>query len=149
METDERVDYIEHPATVLEVSPADHTVTVRIDREDGCGECPAARLCNVGAGKEDVLTVAELHPRDFRPGEKVVLKGTETLHRKAILLCTALPCLLLVGVMVLVFLLTGNQLAAALWGIGTVTVFYIVLYALRDRLRHQFSFTIMREGDRK
>ena len=51
------------------------------------------------------------------------------MHHKAIMYATVLPCAFLVAVMVAVYLITFNQLAAALSGLGVTILFYVILWS--------------------
>lgn len=139
----EPTDHIDHIATVVSVDPATHTAKVRIKADDDCGSCPAARLCKAASGKGNTV---EIHPADtagLRPGQNVTVRGTEMMHRRAIMLATVIPSILLVAAMTVIFLLTGSQPAAALGGVGVMIFFFTLLYLLRNRIAHEFTFKII------
>lgn len=138
----EYIEYIDDEGVVERVDLRRGIVKVRLLDGGDCGACPAARLCSVAKSDDKSLEVAVARPADFKTGDIVVLRGSERLHRKAIMYATVLPCLILIALMVLVFLLTGDQLAAALSGVGAMALFYLVLYLMRDRMAHEFSFTV-------
>lgn len=71
------------------------------------------------------------------------------MHRKAIMYATVLPCIALVAVMVAVYLLTLNQLAAALSGIGVMILFFFILWCSRNKIAHEFCFTIVGKPERQ
>lgn len=144
MDNQNLIEYIEHDATVVSVNKSAHTVTLSIADGNECGECPAARLC-AAASSPDRFTVTTPDAASFAPGEKVVVKGSERLHRKAIMLATVLPCIALVAVMVTVYLLSGgNQLYAALAGIASMAFFFIILYLCKNKIAHEFQFNILK-----
>lgn len=136
------VDYIEHKAKVTALSEKEGTVTVAVEHGDECGGCPAARLCGIGDSKKELLTIKDPRPGRFQIGERVKIRGRESLHKRAIMLCTVIPCLLLIVVMTAVFLATLSQGLAALWGIGTMILFFLLLYLGRNKIAHEFTFTI-------
>ena len=76
------------------------------------------------------------------------MRGTEQMHHKAIMYATVLPCAFLVAVMVAVYLITFNQLAAALSGLGVTILFYVILWACRNKIAHEFVFSIVGEPER-
>lgn len=136
------VDAVRHPATVISTDTAKGTVRVSIDNEEECHACPAARLCAAGKGDRQPIEVFDPRPSRFQPGEKVSVVGTETIHRKAIMTATVIPCLILVGVMTAVYAATRSQGLAAGCGIGTMALFFLLLYLGRNKLAHEFTFTI-------
>lgn len=138
-------DYIEHDAIVVSTTPSKNAVVVRLDDSDECGECPAARICQASGQSDNKITVITPHAARFKKGDIVTLRGTEQMHHKAVMLATVLPCIALVAVMVAVYLITFNQLAAALCGIGVTFAFYLILYLCRNKIAHEFLFTIVEQ----
>ncbi len=141
-------EHIDHEGTVLAIDrhPVAGSLTASIRLDDGkeCGGCPAARLCAVAGGDTPTLQVAvpKREATRLRVGDRVTVRGTERMHRRAIMLATVLPCFTLVAVMVGVYLLTGSQPVAALCGLGAMVVFFALLFAARNKVAHEFSFTV-------
>ena len=78
-------------------------------------------------------------------GDKVEVAGSEQLHRKAIRLLMLYPTMAIIAVMVGVYLLWGNQLMAALAGVGVMFMFFIILYVCRNCINREFVFVIKRK----
>ena len=146
----EYIDSISHEGMVVRADLRIGTVKVKLsDDEEECGSCPAASLCTISGKKgKDVIEIACAHPERFHTGERVRVVGTERMHRKAIILATVIPCAVMLGVMICVYLLTASQLAAALGGLGATAFFFVLLYLMRDRVRHEFTFDIEKLADR-
>ncbi len=142
MDTSETIEHIDHSAVVVSVDPSHNAVKVRIDDSGECGSCPAAAICGANGNASNLITVETPHAGRYRKDDIVTVRGTEKMHRKAIMYATVLPCIVLVAVMVAVYLLTFDQLAAALSGIGTMILFFIILWASRNKIAHEFSFEI-------
>lgn len=141
--SEEEIEYIEHDAIVSRVIADRNLVEVKITDADECGGCPAAALCGGNAHGENRVEISTSDAARYKPGDKVVIRGTERLHRQAIMLATVIPCVLLMAVMIIVFLITLNQLAACLAGLGTMVAFFLLLWFLRHKIRHEFTFTIV------
>lgn len=139
----EYIHHIDEQAIVESVDAQAGTVRVRMRVEGDCAGCPASKLCP-GAGGTRTFTLPSPLAKELKPGDRVTLRGSERLHRKAIMLATVLPCLALIAVMIIVYLCTGEQLAAALSGLGTMVFFFAALYAMRNHIAHEFIFTIIR-----
>lgn len=142
----EELEYIEHQGRVTAVDPESGIVTVSLIEEADCGECPAGKLCSNFSPDRNVVRVPVVNPSDYQKGEFVTLRGTERLHRKAIMLATVIPTVALLIVMIGMFLLTGSQLVACLCGIGAMILFFVGLYLLRNRLAHEFVFEIIKQN---
>lgn len=138
------IEYIDHNGRITAINPGKGTVTVSLIEEADCGECPAGKLCNNFSPDKNVLEIPVANPGDYRIGEFVGVRGSERLHRKAIVLVTVIPSLALIAVMIGIYLLTGSQLAACLSAIGAMIVFFSGLYLARHRLAHEFVFEIVK-----
>lgn len=137
------VDHIDERGVVTGIDRSRGELKVRIEPNMDCGSCPASKLCGAASGKGTEVTVAVGNVSGYRTGDRVVVRGTERMHRKAIMLATVLPCIALIAVMVAVYLLTGNQLTAALSGMGSMVVFFLALYLCRNRIAHEFVFELV------
>lgn len=141
----EEIEYIEHDGRVTAVNPGKGTVTVTLTEEADCGGCPAGKLCSNFTPDKNVVEVPVADTSTFRTGDFVTVRGSERLHRKAIILVTVIPSLALIAVMIGIYLLTGSQLAACVSAIGAMIVFFFGLYLMRRRLAHEFVFEIVKK----
>lgn len=146
MSHNEEIESIEHDGIVEKVDVARKTVTVRISDLSDCGDCPASRLCKTAGADRNVMEIKTPHASSFRKDEEVIVSGTERMHHTAIMLATVIPCIILVAVMVGVYLLTFNQLYAALSGIASTVFFYVVIYLCRNKIAHEFVMTIEKKN---
>lgn len=139
------LEYIDHSAVVVSVDNDKNQVVVTVSDNEDCHSCPAAKLCGIvdkDGKKSQQFTVTTPNASEFKKGEKVILRGTEQMHHRAIMLATVIPCIILLCVMFGVYFLTGSQSTAAFSGIGAMAFFFVLLYALRNRLQHEFVFKI-------
>lgn len=144
----ESIEHIDHDGVVVAADNARKFVKVRLTDNDDCAGCPAATLCAASGDDSNEIIISTPCPEAFRKGDIVTVRGTEKMHRKAVVYATVFPCIILVAVMVAVYLLTFNQLAAALSGLGVMFLMFFLLWILRDRIAHEFSFTIVGRPER-
>lgn len=137
------IEYIEHEALVTEVDLNNNFITVRIDDPEECGECPAAKLCQSKGQPSNVVKIYVPDAQKYHKDDLITVRGTERMHRKAIMYATVFPCIILVASMVGIYLLTGNQLAAALSGIGIMLLFFFILWLSREKIAHEFIFNVV------
>lgn len=145
MKQDE-IEYIEHDAVVTGVDSSRNQITVRLTDTAECGGCPAAKVCS-GMKDTQKIVIPVKNADSFKKGEVVIVRGTEQMHRKAIMLATFIPCVCLIAIMTTIFLLTGNQLTAALGGLASMVVFFLLLYLFRNKVAHEFVFTVIRDSN--
>ena len=93
-----------------------------------------------------VLILDQVHPWGYGAplvcSLIVITLPTGTSRCTALLWGFGLPFVVMVTVLVVVLLLTDNEVAAALGGLLALAPYYGVLYLLRRRLRDQLSFAI-------
>lgn len=145
----EEIEYIEHQGRITAVDTAHGTVTISLIEEADCGGCPAGKLCGNFAPDKNVVTVNVQNPSQYKKGDFVKVRGSERLHRKAIMIVTVIPSVALIAVMIGIYLLTGSQLAACLSGIGAMIVFFSGLYLMRHKLAHEFVFEVIKEEEQE
>lgn len=137
-------DYIEHRGVIRAIDPREGILTVEVTDGGDCQGCAAAKLCGKSSSHSSTMLKVDVeYPSYFYVGQKVTLHGSETLHRRAIVLATVVPCVLLVGAMVMVYLLSGSQLVACLSALAAVVIFFVLLWVYRDKIDRDFSFTIV------
>lgn len=117
-------------------------VHVRIVQTSACAACKVAGYCNAAESKEKLIDVYCDNSSTYSVGQSVTVMASRQVAAHALLLGFGLPFLLLVGVLVIVLLITDNELWAALSGLLALVPYYGVLFLLRDRLRDKLSFWI-------
>ena len=123
-------------------SIAEGCVKVRILQTSACAACKIAGHCNASESKEKIVEVFTDHTGGYSLGQEVVVCASRDVANKALLLGFGVPFLVLVGVLVLVLRVTGNEGVAALSGLLALVPYYLVLYLFRSRIREQLSFYI-------
>lgn len=144
---EEELEYINHKGRITAVNAEKRTVTVTLEEQADCGECPAHKLCNNFTPDKNVIEVPVESPSFYKEGEFVAVRGTERLHRKAIMLVTVIPTIALIVIMIGIYLLTGSQVAACVSALGAMIVFFLGLYLMRDKLAHEFVFEIVKDPE--
>lgn len=121
-------------------SVADGCVKVRILQASACGACKVAGHCHAAESKEKIVEVCCCDTAAYSTGQEVTVSTSGAVANRALLLGFGIPFLVLVGVLVLVLLLTGNEGLSALCGLAALVPYYGVLYLCRDRIRRQLTF---------
>jgi sigma-E factor negative regulatory protein RseC len=116
-------------------------VLVRIESTSACGACHAKSACGMSEAQEKMVQVrAGLQP--FEVGETVNVVMNQSLGQKAVVLAYVLPLVVLVASLLALTSAGVSAGAAGLLSLGTLAVFYIVLYLFRSRLDKEFNFDI-------
>lgn len=131
---------ISHSGVVESVE--DGCVHVRIVQTSACAACKVAGYCNASESKEKLVDVYTADTQRYNVGQAVTVMASRQVAAHALLLGFGLPFLVLVGVLVVVLQMTGNELWAALAGLLSLAPYYLLLYFFRNRLRDKLSFWI-------
>lgn len=131
---------ITHPGVIDSIS--DDSVFVRILAKSACSSCHAKGMCSVAEIEEKIVEVKKEDGRGFAEGQEVTVSMQKSLGGKAVFLGYLLPFLILIGTLILVLSLSGNEGLAGLSAIGILIPYYLGLYLLRDKLKRTFSFRI-------
>lgn len=123
-------------------SVEDGCVHVRIVQTSACAACKVASYCNAAESKEKMIDVYCDNVSAYRTGQQVTVSTSGQVAAKALLWAFGVPFVLLMVVLVLVLLLTGNEGWAALGALGALVPYYIILWLLRDKMREQLAFRI-------
>jgi sigma-E factor negative regulatory protein RseC len=99
-------------------------------------------MCNIAEVEEKIVEVKRDRDRSFVQGQEVVASMRKSLGGLAVFLGYVLPFLVLMGVLLLVLLLTGNEGLAGLLAMAVLVPYYWLLYIFRDKLKKTFSFKI-------
>lgn len=129
---------ISHSGIVESVS--DGCVNVRILQTSACAACKVAGYCHAAETKEKIVEVYCSNTASYTTGQEVVVSTTGSVAKRALLLGFGVPFLALVGVLVIVLKITGNEGLSALCGLAALIPYYIILYLCRDRIRRQLTF---------
>lgn len=129
---------ISHSGIVESVS--DGCVNVRILQTSACAACKVAGYCHAAEAKEKIVEIYCSDTAAYTTGQEVVVSTTGSVAKRALLLGFGVPFLALVGVLVIVLKITGDEGLSALCGLAALIPYYIILYLCRDRIRRQLTF---------
>lgn len=134
-------DNITHPGIVEQISG--DSIYVKILAMSACSSCHAKGMCSIAEVEEKVIEIKKDPKRNLNEGQEVTVAMQKSLGGKAVFLGYILPFLVLMGVLILVLSLTGNEGIAGLSAILILIPYYWLLYIYRDKLKRTFSFKIL------
>lgn len=131
---------ITHPGVIEQLT--DDKVFVKVLAMSACSSCHAKGMCNIAEVEEKVVEVRRDPLKEYTLGQQVTVTMKRSLGSIAVLLGYVFPFLLLVGVLILVLFITGNEGLAGLSAILVLIPYYWLLYIYKNRLKNTFSFKI-------
>ena len=135
-----RKEEVRHGGRVIAMDP--QLTSVKIVSHSACGECHAAGLCGMAELSEKVIQVPTSPYVSYAVGDEVEVVLAAEMGLKAVLLAYFLPLVVLLGTVLGLMALGVGEVAAGLWGLAAVAVYYLVLWLFRGRLRNHYVFKI-------
>ncbi len=132
---------IEHDGTVVSVERD----RVRVDVEVGeaCGACASRKQCALGqTSQHRSIDIATPDAASYSVGERVTVAARSGAGIMAIIFGYVVPLIVLMTVLVACIGTGSAEGTAAAVSIAAVAVYYVVLYAFRNKISRKISFTI-------
>ena len=133
-------DTITHPGIIESVG--EKQVFVKILAMSACSSCHAKAMCNIAEVEEKIVEIRKAEGGNYKEGQEVTVSMKKSLGGMAVFLGYILPFILLMAVLLLVLVISGNEGLAGLLAIAALIPYYWLLYIFRDRLKRTFSFSI-------
>ena len=133
-------DQISHPGVVVGISDKD--IEVEILSSSSCGSCGIKSACGMSEMTEKRLTLPKPDDKEFIVGQPVRITMNVSQGNKAALFAYFIPAFLLVAIIVILSNLSVKEWLAALIGIGAISIYYLVLYFFKEKLKSEFKYEI-------
>lgn len=119
------------------------TVTVAVESSEACGSCASRSACSLGvqSNTRNIL-ITTPNASSFSVGEIVTVATRTQMGLMAVALCYAVPAVVLVAVLAAAVLCGVSEGVAALISLGSVAIYYGILWLVKDKLAQKISFTI-------
>ncbi len=131
---------ITHPGIIDHVT--ENSVFVKILAMSACSSCHAKSMCSIADVEEKIVEIRKDPERNFSEGDNVTVSMNISQGGKAVLLGYIVPFFLLIGVLIGVLFLSGDEGIAGLSAILILIPYYWLLYVYRNKLKKTFNFTI-------
>ena len=128
-------------AGVIESIEGD-SIKVRIVQTSACAACKVASHCNAAESKVKIVDVVGADATRYQLGQEVVVWASKDVANKALVLGFGLPFLLMIAVLVIVLHVTDNEGVAALSALGSLLLYYGLLWLRRESIQRGISFRI-------
>ncbi|MEN9444214.1 MAG: hypothetical protein RIS47_1104 [Bacteroidota bacterium] len=117
------------------------SLSVSILQSSGCVSCSVKGACNVAEVDEKLIEITHF-TGDYKPGERVTVFYKPSLGFKALAWGYVLPFVLMLTVLILVSVITGDDALAGLWALGVLIPYYGGLYLFRNFIGKGFDFQV-------
>ena len=132
-----------HTGRIVEIGP--QVISVEIVNKSACATCHAKGLC--GASDEqvriiDVPQTIATRVEDYRVGEEVSLRLSQSLGLRAVFIAYVVPLMVLMASILVLSATQLQQLYVGIISLAAVAVYYIFVAIFRDKLEKVFTFSI-------
>ena len=128
---------IEHDGIVTQV--AETFIIVTIQSQTACAGCHAKGAC--GMSEMALKSITTEKPNED-VGDKVIVSASTQNAMLSVLLAYIVPSILIIAVLALLILAGTSEVLAATLSLTTTTVYFIVLYLLRNKFAKKIKFKV-------
>ena len=130
---------IEHDGIVTQV--ADTFIIVTIQNQTVCAGCHAKGACGMSEMALKSIT-AEKPNEEIKIGDKVIVSASTQNAMLSVLLAYIVPSVLIIAILTLLILAGISEILAATLSLTATTVYFIVLYLLRNKFAEKIKFKV-------
>jgi positive regulator of sigma E activity len=130
---------IEHKGCIESIDG--NQIRVRFLAITGCASCHAKGVCSAADMQEKVVEVFD-QTNQYQIGETVSIVLRQSLGFKALLLGYVFPFLLVLFLLILLSIITQNEVISGVGALAVLIPYYTFLYFNKDKVRKQFTFTL-------
>lgn len=134
---------IKHSGEVVRIETT--TVYVKLTVSSACSGCHAKSVCGVDESEEKIVEVEDVVASQYEVGDRVeVALQSGDMGTKAVVLTYIVPFFVLAVLLFGSVALGVSEGLAAIVSLVGVVGYYLVIYALRDRIKKKIKFIILK-----
>ena len=135
--------HIEHSGIVSHVGKGCVSVTVEVN--EACGSCASRKACAMGKSENREITIYTDEAQSYTIGESVTVMARERVGIMAVVLCYAVPLLVLMASLILTISLGSSEGVAAMTALLCTAIYYTALGLFHKRISKRVTFTITKK----
>lgn len=139
--TTAREKTVEHIGQVVEVTP--NSVRISIVSAAACGTCSAKSACSMSESTEKEVIV-DANELNLSVGEQVKVLLHRSQAMRAVVLGYVIPLFVLLGMLITMVAVLGNEIYGALCALVAVGIYYLLLFVFKKQLEAKFVFNVER-----
>ena len=135
---------VKHTGEVIRIQG--DVVAVRMTVNSACSACHAKGVCGASEQTDKIVEVETTDASFFEVGERVEVGMMQRdMGSKSVILAYVVPFFVLTLALVGALLLGASEGVAVLAAIAGVTLWYGVLFLLRDKVKNRIKFIIIKQ----
>lgn len=129
---------IQHEGVVQKAD--EKSVIVKIISYAACSGCHAEGFCTMSNKEDKLIEVTGNY--NVNPGDNVIIMMNQSMGYTAILLSYILPLVAVLVLLIILISFSVSELAAGLFSLVILVLYYIILYLFRNKIDKKFTFTL-------
>lgn len=114
---------------------------VKLVNTSACSSCHAKAICTVSEVDNKEIEV-DANLNHLQKGDRINVFFGHNQGIKALFLGYMLPFFIVLGVLLVVWVVTGNEKLSGLWALLVLVPYYLILSFFKKRLVETFSFKV-------
>lgn len=131
---------IEHTGKVIFVEGDRIDVEMVVD--SACSSCKAKAACGMSESKEKVVSLLTETARMYEVGDDVMVFMEQRMGIKAATYAYIIPFFIMLAVLLVMQEIGFSDLVSGLSSLGSLLVYYIVLFFFRKKIEKEFIFKL-------
>lgn len=132
--------YISHKGIVTKLLA--NGIEVSINSQSACAGCHAKGACGISSETKKKIITITTDSHDYHLGDSVTVIGKLSDGFFSIFLVYVIPTLLILITLFTMNYLSIDELTMAITSLGTVMIYYFIVYLLRTRIGKNIKFII-------
>jgi sigma-E factor negative regulatory protein RseC len=133
---------IKHDGIIKNID--NQTIEISIIAMASCASCQIKGVCTSSDVQEKIIKIETTSELSYQIGDKITVEMSEQQGNIAVLWAYVLPLILMILSLIVSSILLSNETLIGLLGIGVLLPYYSILYLLRNKIRNQFNFYIIK-----
>lgn len=131
---------VSHKGVVTGVSES--IISVEIISESACAACHAKGLCSLSEYTSKAIQVPARPWEHYELGQEVDVLLKASMGHKAVWIAYVIPLIVLMTLIFVPLSMGSSELLAAACGFAGIALYYMGVYALKDKLNKYYNFTL-------
>ncbi len=120
----------------------DNKIEVTILAKSACSACHSKSMCSMSEMEEKIIEIYNFKQNKYKAGDKVEVTMNLSMGNKAVFLGYGIPFIILISSLIVTYNLSNSEAISGLAVITCLSIYYVLLYFFRNKLRNTFSFNI-------
>ncbi len=133
---------IKHKAKITAIKQ--DVIELEIESTSACAGCHAKSVCMASDKAVKQIVVKRVQNQEYTLGQDVVVVLARDMGVKAVLLGYGIPLAIILILLLFLQLVDMSELMLAVLILGVLSIYYLLIYLLRNNINKTFSFYIER-----